>query len=155
MLMKDLPEFAAKLKERGVAVKIDTNGTFPRELKYIVRNRLADYIAMDIKNCFEKYPETVGRPDFDTAPVRESIDFLKSCGIGHEFRTTVCRNFHTEEDLIKIAHCLGAGENYFLQNFKDSGELISGGISGYTPSEMEALVSAVKKIIPGASLRGV
>lgn len=28
MLMKDLPEFAAKLKERGVAVKIDTNGTF-------------------------------------------------------------------------------------------------------------------------------
>ena len=142
MLMKDLPEFAA-------------NGTFPRELKYIVRNGLADYIAMDIKNCFEKYPETVGRPDFDTAPVRESIDFLKSCGIGHEFRTTVCRNFHTEEDLIKIAHCLGAGENYFLQNFKDSGELISGGISGYTPSEMEALVSAVKKIIPGASLRGV
>ena len=155
MLMKDLPEFAAKLKERGVAVKIDTNGTFPRELKYIVRNGLADYIAMDIKNCFKKYPETVGRPDFDTAPVRESIDFLKSCGIGHEFRTTVCRNFHTEEDLIKIAHCLGAGENYFLQNFKDSGELISGGISGYTPSEMEALVSAVKKIIPGASLRGV
>ena len=155
MLMKDLPEFAAKLKERGVAVKIDTNGTFPRELKYIVRNGLADYIAMDIKNCFEKYPETVGRPDFDTAPVRESIDFLKSCGIDHEFRTTVCRNFHTEEDLIKIAHCLGAGENYFLQNFKDSGELISGGISGYTPSEMEALVTAVKKIIPGASLRGV
>ena len=67
----------------------------------------------------------------------------------------MCRNFHTEEDLIKIARCLGAGENYFLQNFKDSGELISGGISGYTPSEMEALVSAVKKIIPGASLRGV
>lgn len=38
MLMKDLPEFAGKLKALGVSVKIDTNGTFPRQLKYIVKN---------------------------------------------------------------------------------------------------------------------
>lgn len=155
MLMKDLPEFAARLKECGVAVKIDTNGTFPLELKYIVRNGLADYIAMDIKNSFKKYPITVGKTDFDTAPIKESIDFLKSCGIDHEFRTTVCRNFHTEDDLLSIASYLGADEKYYLQCFKDSGEMISNGINGYSPSEMSALISAVKKIIPSASLRGV
>lgn len=155
MLMKDLPEFLSKLKELSVSIKIDTNGTFPRQLKYIVNERLCDSVAMDIKNSFERYPETVGRPDFDISPIKESIEFLKSCGIDHEFRTTVCKNFHTEDDLIKIAELLGKEEKYFLQSFKDSGELMSSGVTGYTPSEMQAILLAVKRFTPKAQLRGV
>ena len=155
MLMKDLPEFASRLKELGVSVKIDTNGTFPRQLKYIVNEGLCDYVAMDIKNCFEKYPETVGKPEFNVSNIKESIEFLKSCTIDHEFRTTVCKNFHTQEDILKIAELLGPDERYFLQSFKDSGELLSNGVLGYTPSEMNNLLSAVKNITPKAQLRGV
>lgn len=155
MLMKDLPEFAGKLKALGVSVKIDTNGTFPRQLKYIVKNGLADYIAMDIKNCFRKYGETVGKKNFDFSVIKESIDFLKACGIDHEFRTTVCKNFHTESDLTEIAKYLGKNEKYFLQSFKDSGALLSENIAGYTPSEMDNLLSAVKQFTPHAALRGV
>ena len=155
MLMKDLPEFAEKLKTLGVSVKIDTNGTFPRQLKYIVKNGLADYIAMDIKNCFRKYGETVGKNDFNFSVIKESIDFPKTCDIEHEFRTTVCKNFHTESDLTEIAKYLGRNEKYFLQSFKDSGALLSEDIVGYTPSEMENLLSAVKQFTPQAALRGV
>ncbi len=155
MLMKDLPEFAEKLKSLGVSVKIDTNGSFPRQLKYIVNNGLADYIAMDIKNTFSRYGETVGKPDLDLAPIKESIGFLMTAPVDHEFRTTVCRNFHTEAELTEIARFLGAGEKYYLQSFKDSGALLSDGIVGYSPSEMQELLSAVRAINPNVGLRGV
>ncbi len=155
MLQKDLPEFLEKLKETGVAVKVDTNGSFPKQLKYIVNSGLCDYVAMDVKNSFDRYGETVGKPSFDVAPIKESIDFLKTCQIRHEFRTTVCRNFHTEKELCGIAAYLGDGQKYFLQAFKDSGAILKDGITGYSPSEMNSLLSAVRNILPDTQLRGV
>ena len=155
MLMKDLPEFAEKIKSLGFAVKIDTNGTFPKQLKYIVNSGLVDYIAMDIKNSPEKYGITVGKENFDVSPVIESIDFLKQGIVDHEFRTTVCKDFHTADDLVAIAFLLGYGQKYFLQAFKDSGALMNSDISGYTPSQLWEMLKEVKKIIPDAQLRGI
>ena len=54
-LQKDLPDFISKIKEMGYLVKLDTNGTNPEMVKYLVENNLIDYIAMDIKNTVEKY----------------------------------------------------------------------------------------------------
>ena len=155
MLMKDLPDFCEKIKDIGVSVKIDTNGSFPALLKYIVRNGLCDYIAMDIKNSLAKYPATVGVPNIDVSPFRESIEFLKESGIDHEFRTTVCRPFHTVEDIVEIGKLLGANEKYFLQSFVDSGRLIGQGVSGFLPSEMKDMLSQLKLFVPNADIRGI
>ncbi len=155
MLMKDLPIFCERLKETGVSVKIDTNGFFPSQLKYIVRNGLCDYVAMDIKNSFGKYAETVGLATVDLTKVKESIDFLKTSEIDHEFRTTVCRPFHSLEDIVSVASMLGENEKYFLQSFVDSGKLIGDGVSGFLPSEMKEMLSRVKKFVPNADIRGI
>ena len=155
MLMKDLPLFCEKIKERGFSVKIDTNGCFPEQLKYMVNNSLCDYVAMDIKNAPVKYPETTGIPDLDVSKPLRSIEFLKTCGLPHEFRTTVCRPFHTPEDLVTIASLLGNDQPYFLQGFQDSGALIGRGISGFLPSEMHQMLYEVQKIAPQTLLRGV
>ena len=155
MLMKDLPDFAARIKEMGFLVKLDTNGTYPKQLKYMVSNGLTDYVAMDIKNTPEKYPSTCGKTELDIAPVLESVEFLKSGAVDHEFRTTVCKTFHTESDLVGIAKWLGHDQKYFLQAFKDSGELMTQGIEGYTPDELRAILRAVKKVIPACEVRGI
>lgn len=155
MLMKDLPEFCQRIKNIGVAIKIDTNGFFPSQLKYIVRNNLCDYVAMDVKNTPEKYQLTVGVPSIDISNVLESIEFLKTSGIPYEFRTTVCRPFHTDNDIVRIAHLLGREERYYLQSFVDSGALIGQGVSGFSPNEMKELLTQVKQIIPNADVRGI
>ena len=154
LLQKDLPEFCEKVKGMGFSVKLDTNGSFPLMLKYLVHSSLVDYVAMDIKNTWEKYPMTIGVPHFNPDKIRDSVSFLKTSNVPHEFRTTVCRPYHEEADLVEIAAMLGADQPYFLQSFKDSGALLGQGVSGYSPSEMRGLLTAVQSVHPLARLRG-
>lgn len=155
LLQKDLPAFLEKLKQMGYPVKLDTNGSFPDRLKELVKAGLADYVAVDIKNCPEKYAETVGVPDFDLTPVRETVDFLLSGAVDYEFRTTVVRAFHTAEDIEKAAAWIRGARRYFLQNFVDSGNLIRPGLTGVSPEEMEEMASRARAILPDVALRGV
>ena len=150
----DIFDFLAQIKKEGFLVKLDTNGTFPQRLKKAVEEKLIDYVAMDIKNCDEKYGETVGIADFDTAAVNESIDFLLKGAIDYEFRTTVVREFHTEEDIASIAKRISGAKRYFLQGFVDSGNLIGKELHGYTEEEMKKLKDVAAQYIVGASLRG-
>ena len=155
MLAKDLSEFLYKVREIGISIKLDTNGFFPAKLKSIIDDNLCDYVAMDIKNTFEKYPSTVGIPSINVTPFIESIELLKTSKIDHEFRTTVCRPFHSAEDLSEIAKYLGPNEKYFLQSFVDSGNLIGKGVSGYSPNEMKQMLTEVRKFVPNADIRGI
>ncbi len=155
MLMNDLPEFCKKIRDIGISIKLDTNGFFPAKLKRIVNERLCDYVAMDVKNALKKYPLTVGIPDIDVTPFIESIDFLKSSSIPHEFRTTVCKPLHNESDILDIASMIGINERYYLQSFVDSGHLIGNGISAYSPSEMKDMLIKVKEFVPNADIRGI
>ena len=155
MLMKDLPEFCKKIKDIGLSVKLDTNGFFPAQLKYIVNSGLCDYVAMDIKNCPSRYAETVGVSFVDFKKLQESIEFLKSGKVDHEFRTTVCKPFHDKEALVTIASLLGRDEKYFLQSFVDSGKLLGMGVNGFSPSEMKEFLSDIIEFTPKAALRGV
>ena len=155
MLQKDLPDFAGKIKEMGFAVKVDTNGSFPRQLRYMIRNSLVDYVAMDIKNCESRYLETINRPGFDIEPVKESIGILKNSGIDYEFRTTVCKNLHTEKDLIEILGMIGTDCKYFIQAFRSSDEVMEKNVEGYTPDELRNLQKKLCGINPNTKLRGI
>ncbi len=157
MLQKDLPVFAEKIKKLGFSVKIDTNGTFPSELKYMLSEGLCDYVAMDVKNTPEKYGDTVGRPGFDVSGILRSIEILKSSQISHEFRTTVTKTFHDYCDLLDIAGLLGGGQNYYLQAYRDSDEVMDRSVTGYLPSELREMTEKLRKDCPGMkiSLRGV
>ncbi len=155
LLQKDIERFLYEIKDKGYAVKLDTNGSFPDKLKDILSLGLADYIAMDIKNCKEKYAETIGLESFDLKPVEESIELLAGSGVDYEFRTTVTQNFHTPEDMEKIALWIKGTPRYFLQNFVDSGSLIDSSCKGVTKAEMHEMLQRVKEHIPEAQLRGI
>ncbi len=155
LLQKDIELFLYEIKEKGFNIKLDTNGSFPEKLKGIIDIGLADYVAMDIKNCPEKYGETVGVKNFDIAPVKESMEILKNSGVEYEFRTTVTENFHTLEDIEKLAKWIDFAPKYFLQNFVDSGNLIDNNCKGVSRDTMRAMLQAAQKYIPHTQLRGV
>lgn len=150
-----LRDFLAQIKDFGFLVKLDTNGFFPHVLKMLVSSELVDYVAMDLKNDRASYARTVGIDGLDLSPVEESIDYLMSGVVDFEFRTTVTRDFHTKESLVRAAERIRGVRKYYLQKFVDSGELINESVRGYSDEVMKDLLLAVREIIPTAELRGV
>lgn len=125
LLQPDIEEFIRKIKALGYAVKLDTNGSFPDKLIHLVKSGLIDYVAMDIKNCKEKYPLTSGCDKLDISDIERSVEFLLRDTVDYEFRTTVEDSLHTVEDIEKIADWIKGAKRYFIQNFNDSGDIIA------------------------------
>ena len=158
-LNKDLPEFCAKIKEKGLLVKLDTNGYNPDMVKELISQKLVDCIAMDIKAAPENYAAATGLANFNMSPIFESVDLIMESGakglIDYEFRTTVVRELHSDKDFADIADWLAGEKRYFLQEFRDSGDLVSDGCSACGAEEMNRFLSIVRKTIPDAAIRGM
>ena len=165
LLQDGLESFIDKVKELGFLVKIDTNGSNPQKLKKLIESGKIDYVAMDIKNSPEKYAQTIGLPNYDITRIEESINLLLTgtqseakpgtSTIPFEFRTTVVKEFHTEEDLLSIARWISGAKMYFLQKFVDSDDVKQKGLHSYSDKEMQQLLNAVKTLFPTAELRGM
>ena len=155
LLQDGVDVLAAQIKELGFAVTLDTNGCYPDRLQDLLDRKLVDYVAMDIKNCLPKYPMTVGVRAFDITPVQESVELLRRGRVNYEFRTTVVREFHTAADIGSIGAWLEGSPRYFLQSFVDSGGLISEGLHGFSPQEMQALADVARPFFGMVELRGV
>jgi pyruvate formate lyase activating enzyme len=155
-LVSGLADFMAQVRELGYKIKLDTNGTRPSVLINIIEDGLVDYVAMDIKNCKEKYGITVGYDQsYDITPIEESIKYLMQGRVDFEFRTTVSKTFHTENDIIKIGEWMQGDEKFFLQQFKDSGDTVGGYVEGYGEDEMRKLLDTFRQFVPNAQLRGI
>ncbi len=149
-----LYEFIAEVRRLGYPVKLDTNGSFPDRVRRLLDDGMLDYIAMDIKTVQGRYSEVTGvTADYDK--ILQSIDLIRHSGIPHEFRTTVVRGLHTQEDIVDIARMLGSEEPYYLQGFVDSGDILSGGCSAFSDDEMHAMVKAARQYCPKCELRGI
>jgi len=155
LLMPDLGDLLGRIKERGYSIKLDTNGSLPHQLEGVLSLGLVDTVAMDIKNSPEKYPETVGVPSFDMAPVYDSVAILMNSGIPYEFRTTAVRELHTAEDFEKIGEWIQGARAYYIQSFTDSGDLIGEGLSAHSKETLESFLAIVQKYVSNSHLRGV
>ena len=95
-IQKNLKELIIKIKNMGFKVKLDTNGSNPNLLEELIKEKLLDYVAMDIKNIFSKYEEVINaKVKIDN--IKKSIEILKNSEIDHEFRTTIIKNYHDKE----------------------------------------------------------
>lgn len=155
LLQSDIFEFMKKVKDKGLLVKLDTNGSFPEKLKYAMDEKLIDYVAMDIKNSKEKYAVTVGVDSFDITPVEKSVQILLSGDIDFEFRTTITRELHTEDDIRKIAAWIKGAPKYFLQNFENTGNLIKDGLHAHDPQTLRGFAKLLEGDFPKIEIRGI
>ena len=149
-------ELALAAKELGYQVKVDTNGSFPERLKKILDEKIADYVAMDIKSSPERYEVVCGNVNMLEA-VRCSVELLKNSAVPFEFRTTVTGNLHKVEDFAAIGQWIAPVERYFLQGYVDSGDILqqSNAESFAVSNEMlQACLAEVQKFVPQAAIRG-
>ena len=154
LLRPELPDLLEKIRALGFSVKLDTNGSRPDRLRALLERGLADYVAMDIKNSPERYPETAGVPGLDPGPIRESAALLLEGRTDYEFRTTVVRQLHDEDSFRAIGPWLAGAKRYFLQSFEDRDTVPVGGLEPCSPEQLERFLAILRPHIPSASLRG-
>lgn len=155
LLQKDIEHFIHKIKSLGFSIKLDTNGSYPERLQQLITNKLVDYVAMDIKNAPGRYSQTIGIKNFDLAPIKKSVSILLSNQVPYEFRTTVVRELHSEQDIMALAQWIQGAEKYYLQNFVNSDDVLSKGLNGYSEKEMRHLLNLIHPLLPSAELRGI
>ena len=141
------------MRDLGFAVKLDTNGAFPDRLRKVLADGLVDYVAMDVKNCPDKYARTCGTDRF-LPQVEESIRLLLDGKTEFEFRTTLVDELHEPEDFDRIGRWIQGAERYFIQGFVDSGDILAPGMHAASKEKAQACLAAVLPWVPGAQLRG-
>ena len=100
-LQPDLAEFCAKLKKMGFLVKLDTNGTNPSIVENLLKQKLVDFIAMDLKAPFTKYEAVCQRP-VDIAKIKQTMALIKQYNIPHQYRTTYYKEVLNDDDIKEL-----------------------------------------------------
>jgi len=151
----ELVTLIREIKALGLKVKLDTNGSNPSVIKSLVELKLVDYVAMDIKNSRENYGLSIGLKNYNIDTISDSINYLLSAPVNYEFRTTIVKEHHSAEDLLSIGNWIKGAKSYYLQSYKDSGEILSPGLSNHTKDTLLSFVNLLKPYIQNVELRGV
>ena len=146
----------AAIKAMGFSVKLDTNGSQPKVLQYVLEHNLVDYVALDIKLPPQRYHTFSGSTQ--TAQfVAESLQLLRQESIPYECRTTVAHPLHRPADVLAIAEWVSGVPRYVLQNFcSPPKETMLAGceqLSPYPLQELEALQQTIAPLVGECLIR--
>ena len=114
----NLLKICEEIKNLGFKIKLDTNGSNPKQLKELVDNSLLDYIAIDFKATKKKYKTITNSHLYDN--FIESINILNASKVKYEVRTTLHNDLLDEDDINKMQTILIENdykENFYIQNF--------------------------------------
>jgi pyruvate formate lyase activating enzyme len=116
LIHEELPLVIDKIKSLGLKVKLDTNGLLPERLRHLD----LDFIAMDVKTSFDRYPELgcYGDPQGIVQKLEQSVQWIISSGVAHEFRTTVVPGLVEEVDIEYILERIKGAGKYVLSQFR-------------------------------------
>lgn len=144
----DLPEFLAEIKALGLKVKLDTNGVHPRLIERCLERGLVDFIAMDIKQRWDKYPGIIGAtPAITIANCQQTCALIQNSGLEHEFRTTLGASTHTLDDVLMMASYFKPGTSYTLQPIRYE-KVYSANLKNVGSLDLETLKLALRRAFP-------
>ena len=145
LLHDDIEDLIRVVRDRGLLVKLDTNGSFPGRLEKLLADGLLDWVAMDIKAPLERYPEAVRVP-VDVEDIVRSADLVRNAGIRTTFRTTAVPGLIGPGDTVKIGEWLRGAASYVVQQFEPHNTIDPAylDVRPYEKKELEALVEAAR-----------
>lgn len=159
-LHADLPDLFRQIHDAGYLAKLDTNGTNPDMLQYLIEEKLVDYVAMDIKAGRNNYTHVCGLEQTSDSRyldhIQASAGLLMNSGIEYEFRITLVKGLHTEADITDISNWLTGCRAWYLQSFRDCPEILlkNHTFSAFSDEELKQFLSLAQKKIPSAEIRG-
>ncbi|MFA6860175.1 MAG: anaerobic ribonucleoside-triphosphate reductase activating protein [Clostridia bacterium] len=148
-IQSDLKEFIKKIKALGFLVKLDTNGSNPQVIEELLKDKLLDFVAMDIKAPKEKLKIVACAEEF-FEKIEKSIQIIITSGVSHEFRTTVVPSLNLE-DISSIVKMIKGAKSYALQKFNPVPGL---NCAPYSKSFFEEALKIAQQIVPNSFLRG-
>lgn len=159
-LYSELPDFIRKIKETGLLVKLDTNGTNCQMLNSLIKDGLIDYVAMDIKSSMDGYETVAGiensvGKDVLLKDVIKSIEILKNSCIDYEFRTTVVSEYHNMEVMNEIGKMIKGAKKYYLQAFTDSEYVPDHSLNAPSKEKLEEYRELLIKYVEIVEIRGL
>lgn len=149
-----LVSFIKRVKEIGLQVKLDTNGSNPMVLKQLIDEGLVDYVAMDIKNVLDEYEE-VTKCKVNIKNIQESMKILQKSKIEYEYRTTIIKNIHTMDKILNICKYLGKDQPIYLQNFEQSEYVLDKKLESFSKDELKEIECEIKSKYPNVIVRGI
>lgn len=159
-LSPQLPQLLTDIKALGFDVKLDTNGSRPKVLKQLVEAQLVDYVAMDVKNCPDRYAATVGLSCAPLEDLEESLRFLMKSGVDYELRTTVVREFHDKDAILAMGKWIyGLNDSQkipklFLQPFVQRASVLDQTLTPPETTEITHFVELLSTFAQVVSVRG-
>jgi pyruvate formate lyase activating enzyme len=152
LLRDETPRLARAIRERGLAVKLDTNGSYPSRIAEVA----ADYVALDFKTSPAAYSRVAPSLPDAGALVLESLAYLRSSGTPFEVRITCAPGIVGEAELGEMALSLEEGDEVVLQEFRPGGCLAPDmdAVEPYSRARMEGLLAIVRRRSPQARIRG-
>lgn len=156
LIHKDLDVILGLVKDRGLRVKLDTNGSFPERLDRLIREKWVDFVAMDVKAPLEKYRE-VTDIEVDTGKIAESINIIRDTAPEYVFRTTVVPGLLDRGDILRIGELLKGAADYQLQQFSSLKTIDKRflSIKPYEKRELEEMLEEIRPFFKRARLEGV
>ncbi len=141
---EQLIDLIKKIKNINYKIKLDTNGSNPAIIKKLIDLKLIDFIAMDIKNTFEKYEETI-QTKININDIKKSIDYIQNSSIPYEFRTTINKEMHSSLDIEKIMSYIKDITKYKVQPYRfTKQQLTDTKFTEWTTDELKEIESKKK-----------
>jgi pyruvate formate lyase activating enzyme len=152
LLHAQTPRIARSIHERGLAVKLDTNGSFPERIFEVA----ADYVALDFKTAPSAYGRVAPAMPAAGEKFLESLAYLRSSGSPFEIRITCAPGIVGAAELETMALALEEGDEVLLQDFRPGGCLDPAWdeIEPYSRETMEGFLAIVRRRAPRARIRG-
>ena len=150
-LQIDLIPFIKKIKNMGMFVKLDTNGSYPKKIEKILNENIVDYWAMDIKYPIRGYHGN----NTDLKKIKEGIKLIKEKSRDYEFRATFVKGLHNMEDVENIGKLIKGGKNFYIQNFR-AGKTVDPELSNknsFTEDELVKIKQIISKYVKNISVR--
>ncbi|MBT3176708.1 MAG: anaerobic ribonucleoside-triphosphate reductase activating protein [Desulfobacula sp.] len=156
-LQTDLFFFCQKIKDMGYKLKLDSNGARPRVLENLIKNKLVDFISMDIKTNLENYHLVIPEK-FDTANIVESTRILMDKAPAYEFRTTCTRPFVSKKIMDDIGKMISGAPKYILQKCSRKvsvldPDFLSTDKNFFSDKEMIELQNTINKYVTASIIR--
>ena len=160
LLQPGLSALCRAIRNLGLKVKVDTNGSLPEALGRLLQDGIVDYVAVDIKGPPGKIGMLSGSQVAEESLVQSveaTVRLLRSSGLPYELRTTVVPGLLEREDLLAIGRWLQDGARFVLQQFRPGRTLDPGfqTLRPYPPEYLRELCREMAGYFGECTVRGL
>jgi pyruvate formate lyase activating enzyme len=152
-LHKRLPDIISVLRNKGLKIKLDTNGLLPEMINLCK----PDYLAMDLKTDPAQYARLGG--EYNNIPERifQSIEIVKSMGTNAEIRITAAPPLIDDNTIKTIADLVNGVSKIYLQQIVTNNNLLDNAyvnIKPYPVTVLENFRSLLLGKVKQCTIRG-